>query len=47
MGRMVQLAIMAFIAFVAVNVVAEIAHKPILADHVVPPHHFMPAAHTK
>jgi hypothetical protein len=46
-GRMVQLAIIGLVLFVGVNAVADAAHKPILADHRVPAHHFVPAAHTK
>jgi hypothetical protein len=45
-GRGIERVIIGFVIFILVLAGAEVAHKPILADHV-PPHHFIPAAHAK
>lgn len=45
-GRVLQLGIIAFVLFIGVNAVADMLHKPIIADRVQH-QHLMPAAHTK
>jgi large-conductance mechanosensitive channel len=45
-GRIVQLVIIAFVLFIGVNAIAELLHKPILADRH-PPSYYLPAAHAK
>jgi hypothetical protein len=45
-GRILQLGVIGLVLFIAVNAVADMLHRPIIADRA-PPQHFMPAAHAK